>query len=197
MFDAFPESLRRELASLSRHYGAPLIRTVELLGGAFDPISRVDRRIGEVCFVIRRRDGTLLTGIKTFYPPNAYRLLTGGIDPNESIHDALLREIREETALAVEVRRFLAAIAYRRSGRYEFSTFAFLVDEVGGELASADPHEALAAFASVRPNELERMAATLESLADRFDQRLGGTWRDWGRFRAVVHRAVAEALAAQ
>jgi ADP-ribose pyrophosphatase YjhB (NUDIX family) len=197
MFEAFPPSRREELAALAARYGTPLVRIAELSGGPFDPIRRADRRIGEVCFVVRRPDGTLLTGIKSFYPPTAYRLLTGGIDDGEPIHDALLRELREETGLTVIVRRFLAAIAYRRDGAHVFSTFAFLVDEAGGDLASADPHEQLAAFGAVDPSELARMATTLEQLPDGFDARLGGSWRDWGRFRAVVHRAVAEALADQ
>lgn len=196
MFEAFPRALRDELATLAARYGAPLVHVVDLSGGPFDPIQRVDRRSGEVCFVVRRPDGTLLTGRKTFYPPDAYRLLTGGIDGGESIHGALLRELREETGLAVTVRRFLAAIAYRREGRFVFRTFAFLLDEIGGQLRSADPHEELEAFGTVSAGTLEAMARTLESLPDEFDGRLGGSWRDWGRFRAVVHRAVAEALAA-
>ena len=195
MFDAFPASLRDELASLRGRYGPPLVWDVDLDGDPFDPIARIDDRVGEVCFVVRRRDATLLSAIKTFYPPNAYRLLTGGIERGESIYDSLQREVREETGLTVAVRRFLAAIAYRRAGAYAFATFAFLVDETAGELSSGDPNEAVAAFRGVKPSELEAMARRLESLPDEFDTHLGGSWRDWGRFRAVVHRAVAAALA--
>jgi ADP-ribose pyrophosphatase YjhB (NUDIX family) len=194
MFNDFPASLRDELTDLERRYGTPIVRAVELDGDLFDPIRRADRRIGEVCFVVRRHDGRLLTGIKTFYPPTAYRLLTGGIDGGERIYDALMRELREETGLTGEVRRFLAAICYRRGSRYLFSTFAFLVDETGGRLTNADPHEQLAGFGEIAPDDLERVARTLESLPDGYDASIAGSWRDWGRFRAVVHRAVAEAL---
>ncbi len=38
------------------------------------------------------------------------------------------------------------------------------------------------------------MAAFLEALPARRDARARGSWRDWGRFRAVIHRAVGEAL---
>jgi ADP-ribose pyrophosphatase YjhB (NUDIX family) len=195
MFDEFPARLRAELETLARRFGSPIVKIVTLRGELFDPLRRADRRIGEVCFVVRRRDGTILTGIKTFYPPSAYRLLTGGIDDGEGVEHALLRELAEETGLTVTVRRFLAAIAYRRHGAYVFSTFAFLVDERDGELRSTDPHEQLASFAFIPTSELERVARTLESLPAGADATIGGSWRDWGRFRAVVHRAVAEALA--
>jgi ADP-ribose pyrophosphatase YjhB (NUDIX family) len=194
MWHAFPSRLRRELDALAATYGSPLVCAVELEGGPFDPIARADRRIGEVCFAIRRRDGRLVTSIKSFYPPTAFRLPTGGIDEGEGIAHALAREIAEETGLEVAVRRFLAAVAYRRSGAYVFSTFAFLADETGGRLESVDPHEQIAAFGAASPQELEAMARTLESLPDGYDEQVHGSWRDWGRFRAVIHRCVARAL---
>src|SRR6266487_1360095 len=85
---------------------------VELHGEPFDPLILNDR-IGEVCMVIRRKNGKLLTAIKTFYPPGAFRLLTGGIAHGESIEAALLREVDEETGLDVIARRFLAVIEYQ------------------------------------------------------------------------------------
>jgi NAD+ diphosphatase len=42
--------------------------------------------------------------------------------------------------------------------------------------------------------ELPVLAATLEAAPDRFDAAIGGNWRDWGRFRAIVHRVVYQAL---
>ncbi|TMD51547.1 MAG: NUDIX domain-containing protein, partial [Chloroflexi bacterium] len=80
--------------------------------------------------VIRRRNGKIPLSIKTFYPRGAYRLPTGGIHHGERILDALRRETDEETALEVEVRRFLAWIIYRDvsvpEGPPLFHTLAFL-----------------------------------------------------------------------
>ncbi len=194
MFAAFPAERRAELDALAARFGAPLVRIADLSGDAFDPVDRLDGRVGEVCFVIRRPNGRLLTAIKTIYPPGAYRLLTGGIGEGEGILDALLRETREETALDVVVRRFLAAVAYRRSEALAFATFAFLLDEAGGTLASGDPDEQIAEFREIAVADLDAMAAFLEALPARRDARVRGSWRDWGRFRAVIHRAVGEAL---
>ena len=101
-----------EIAALATRYGTPRRVAVALSGGPFRPISATDR-IGEVCMVVRRKNGKLLTAIKTFYPPGAFRLLTGGIGHGESIEAALLRETAEETGLDVAVRRFLAVIEYQ------------------------------------------------------------------------------------
>ena len=200
------QRINDEIAALGAKYGTPIRRTVGLTNeGLFDPLGKPDR-YGEVCMVIRRRDGTLLTARKTFYPPNAYRLLTGGISHGEAIFDALLRETEEETGLDVAVRQFLAVIDYtleRPAGKagararppaHPFTTFAFLLDELGGTLACYDPHERVEDFRDVAVADLPAMAAQLRSLGQTFDPEIHGRWRDWGRFRAVIHDVVYEAL---
>jgi 8-oxo-dGTP pyrophosphatase MutT (NUDIX family) len=147
--------------------------------------------------VVRRPNGKLITAIKSFYPPGAFRLLTGGIHRRERILDALLRETHEETGLEVEVRRFLAVVNYRlmhRRNANAFTTYAFLIDEVGGRLESLDPDEELGEYREIAVDDLPAMAAFLDNLAATPDEKIHGKWHDWGRFRAVIHRAVYETL---
>src|SRR5881296_1111961 len=96
--------LEAEIADLSARYGAPRRVAAELTGQLFSPLVLSDRH-GEVCMVMRRPNGKLITAIKTFYPPGAFRLLTGGVGHGEPIAAALLREVAEETGLSVVVRR--------------------------------------------------------------------------------------------
>ncbi len=77
---------------------------------------------------------------------------------------------------------------------YDFATFAFLLDELGGELAVHDPAERIGAFREVEVAELPSMAETLDQIEQGYDVEIGGVWSDWGRFRAVGHRVVYEAL---
>ena len=194
-----PTEVEAQVARLARMFGEPLRWNVVLENeGLFDPVAKADR-YGEVCMVVRRPTGKLITAIKTFYPPGAFRLLTGGIHHGERILDALLRETEEETGLQVEVRRFLAVVTYRLPGRdpaqpATFTTFAFLLDEIGGTLHSADPSERLDEFREVMVEELPALADYLASLAGEPSSEIHGKWRDWGRFRAVIHWAVFEAL---
>jgi ADP-ribose pyrophosphatase YjhB (NUDIX family) len=189
-------TLEEETRELAEKYGEPR-RVDVVIRPFFDPVQNPDR-VGEVCMVIRRRNGTVPLSIKTFYPRDAYRLPTGGIRPGERVFDALLRETEEETALEVRVRRFLAWITYRDiaapKGPPLFHTFAFLLDEVGGIFKTHDEEERIEDWIEVEPSALSDVAERLESLASAPSRDIGGDWADWGHFRAVVHRVVAEEL---
>jgi 8-oxo-dGTP pyrophosphatase MutT (NUDIX family) len=208
-------AVESEIADLSARYGAPRRLAVDLAGSLFSPLTLADR-YGEVCMVVRRPHGKLITAIKTFYPAGAFRLLTGGVGHGEPILTALLREIAEETGLEVVVQRFLAVIEYQLQGlgvegrglrerhsnsqlqiskSHRFATFAFLLDEIAGTLAAQDDGERIGAFREVEIAELPALAQSLEQVPDIVDRQIEGSWRDWGRFRAVVHRAVYEMLA--
>ncbi len=188
---------RREIGELGRRYGEARHIDSMIHDGFDDPIRRRDRT-GEVLMAVRRPNGKLLVALKTFYPRGAYRLPTGGIHHGESIHDALLRETKEETGLETTVRRFLATIAYR--GRSSptaaplFHTFAFLLDELRGTLGALDTDEQIEDWREMAPAELRAQADVLDALATTGTRCIGGSWADWGRFRAIAHRAVADAL---
>jgi 8-oxo-dGTP pyrophosphatase MutT (NUDIX family) len=194
-----------EIAALAARYSPPRRVTAELDSCEFDPLTMADR-YGEVCMVVRRPNGKLITAKKTFYPAGAFRLLTGGVDHGELIAAALLREVAEETGLDVVVRRFLAVIEYQLRGMgakgggigdqhpLSFATFAFLLDETGGTLQAHDPNERIEAFHELAVADLPALAEVLEHVPDTWDREIGGSWHDWGRFRAVAHRVVYAAL---
>jgi NAD+ diphosphatase len=186
-----------ELEQLAAELGEPR-RVSAAIRPFFDPVQRPDR-FAEVCMVIRRKNGRIPLSIKTFYPRGAYRLPTGGIHHGESVRDALFRETAEETNLETAVRRFLAWITYHDErapgGEPLFHTFAFLLDEVGGSFKTQDLEERIEDWIEIDPQELHAVANRLDSLAGRRSAEIGGDWADWGRFRAVVHRVVAEELA--
>ncbi len=183
-----------ELTALIARYGPPTQSDVDLGELRFAPIGQPDRR-AEVCMVVQRPDGTLITAQKRHYPAGVFRLLTGGIAPAESVEQALLREIVEETGLETRVTRFLALLCYRRGASPPvFATYAFLCEEYAGELMATDPAEEIVAFRMVTPAELRNLAATLEMQADSYGAHVRGSWQAWGRFRALTHRAVAAIL---
>lgn len=185
---------QQQLEGLSLQYGKTLYVEAEVFPGFNDPIRKPDR-VGEVCMVIRRPNGKLLLSIKSIYPRGAYRLPTGGVGPGEAIIAALFREVNEETGLTCRLRRFLSLITYHVAGEKApvFHTFAFLLDEMGGTLGALDQKEQIEDYIEIDPSELLQVAERLEGLPES-DRGAVGSWRDWGRFRAVVHRAVHEAL---
>lgn len=197
MFTTLPTEAQAELAALADRFGQPLVRQVRLSNDGYLHPRNIADRLSEVCMVIQRRNGLLLTAKKTFYPEGAYRLLTGGINHQEPVLQALLREVNEETALEVRVQRFLAAVAYQ-IGEQEstpvFYTFAFLLTEVGGTLVNQDPYELVEYFREIAPEELPERAAFFSRLPDSESKELLASWRAWGEFRAVIHLLVWQAL---
>lgn len=186
----------QEIDALAAHYGEPLRHVAALQDSNFSPMTK-DDRMGEVCMVVRRTSGHLLTARKVYYPPGISRLLTGGVGYGESIESALLRETYEETGLQVAVRRFLAIVSYRLAAADEplgFATFAFLLAETGGRLAPQDESEQISDFCPVLPADLPTLAAKLAALPDQYEAEFLSTWRVWGQFRAATHRAVSTAL---
>jgi 8-oxo-dGTP pyrophosphatase MutT (NUDIX family) len=187
----------RELKELTRRFGLPLTVESQIDDSFKDPIWKRDR-YGEVCMVIRRRGGGLLLSIKTFYPRGAFRLPTGGIHHGEGVYDALVREAHEETGLVTTVERFLARIAYRPLSRPAdapvFHTFAFLLSEVRGTLGALDEGERIESWKEIEVADLPGVADRLDALTTQGTEDIGGDWRAWGKFRAVVHRVVHQAL---
>ncbi len=162
-----------------------------------------DGRRAEICYVMHRgnpADGVLLH-IKTIYPDGAFRLPTGGIHQGDSVLDTLGREIFEETGLKigeavnrVHVERLLGVISYRFRhrdlGEIDFATYPFLVQMPdGAELDPQDPEEMIAGWRWQAVRELDSVADYLENVVD-----IDPVWRDWGIYRALIHRFVAGAI---
>ncbi len=188
-------TMRSEIAELGTRLGTPITREIALDDIAFDPVGNPSR-FAEVCMVVRRPTGNVLLSIKTFYPRGAYRLPTGGIDKDEPILDAVVRESHEETGLTVTVQRFLAALMYRDgpAGPPVFHTFAFLLeDRSGAPVRPLDLDEQIESYLEVPVDELPHVAERLDRIPA--DGAPGiANWDAWGRFRAHAHRVVHEAL---
>jgi ADP-ribose pyrophosphatase YjhB (NUDIX family) len=174
-----------EVAGLSERYGAPLRVSATLPASDFDPLA--SPRAAEVGMVVRRKSGKLLLNTKEFYPEGVFRIPTGGVKEGEPVERALLREVAEETNLRVEVERFLAVITHHASGRERpFTTYAFLLREVAGNLKVNDPGERISGWLEVDVEDLKGVAERLAGLE--------GRWAGWGRFRSVLHGVVGELL---
>jgi len=178
-----------EVTAIAAHYGQPLRRQVECEIGEELFVTRFMRasdRRGEVVLAIKRPDGRLLLHRKAHYAADHFRLPTGGVNLDEPVLDAVLRETMEETGLEVAVVRFLAVIEYVLHFdpiRLPFVSYVFHLRETGGRL-SLDGGE-VESFGECRPDELAAIAATLRSIP--------GERGYWGRWRAVAHEVAAEA----
>jgi ADP-ribose pyrophosphatase YjhB (NUDIX family) len=137
---------------------------------------------------IRRPSGVILLQTKAFYPPDTFRLPTGGIKVGEDVEHALLREVHEESNLQVEIDRPVAVIEHTTAeGRVGFRSYLFLVCETAGELKVNDPDEQISGWDERDVEGLRAASAQLRTL--------GGTWQRWGQFRALALDVLVNALA--
>jgi hypothetical protein len=69
------------------------------------------------------------------------------------------------------------------------------MDEQSGTLGALDASERIEEWKEVGIAGLPAVADTLDHLTTQGAEDIGGDWRAWGKFRAVVHRVVHQALA--
>ena len=148
-------------------------------------------RDGEVVLAVRRPDDRLLLHTKPFYPPDTWRMPTGGVEWGETPEEAAHREMAEETGLPGQVARLLGVLTYEMvaetaAAPVRFASAVFLVLAPDLPPAKQDPREQISGYSWVLPAELDQVAAQLRELP--LD------WGDWGRFRAPAHVLVAAAL---
>lgn len=175
----------KEVASLSELYGTPRALDHTLNDTSFRPLS--GRRVAEVAMAIRRPNGKILLQTKGSYPNGVFRIPTGGLKRGEGIESALLRETLEETALDVEIRRFVAILTYRSEpDDIVFRSYLFLLDEKGGTLQEEDPEEGITGWIEADAGELGSTAEQLRTVTP--------SWRNWGDFRALAIDALLPAL---
>ncbi len=179
-----------EVAALAAAYGQPqrLAQSLEIGPELFRTrFARLDDRRGEVVLALQRPAGTFLLHTKAHYEPGTYRLLTGGVHRGETVLAAVHREAAEETGLLVTVARFIAVLDvtfHFGPIAIPFPSYVFHIYETGGDLQPGS--QEIAGLREFAPDELPQIAAALRSLP--------GPRADWGRWRAMAHDVVTEAL---
>ena len=126
---------------------------------------------------------------KSWYEPGIYRLLTGGIDNDEEIEDALFRELEEETGLTGGDAQFLGVLDARityQSKEVTFTSFIFYLKNLIGTPEIPNDTEDISDFKDVAIYDLLKIANQLRNTPP---PREG-----WGEWRAIAHEFVHEKL---
>lgn len=178
-----------EVDDLVRKYGEPLRHTFDLEATGTILTHRwrknSDRR-AEVIFAIQGPGEQLWLHTKHTYPRPMFRLPSGGIEWDETVVDALFREVEEETKLPVFVQQFVALLTYRfhrntpipRQSTTQFASYLFLLQNINGN-PELEGNEEVADFKPILPSQLPQVASDLRNI--------WGERQSWGQWRALAH----------
>ena len=182
----------KEIIQLASMYGVPKFMDSYIDGDSYlyeSRLSRSMKRRGEVVITIQRPQDRLLLHRKSWYEPGIYRLLTGGVDLDEKIEDALFRELDEETGMTVGKVDFLGVLnAHISSGTDEldFASYVFYLRDLQGSPRLPIGPEDISDFRDVTIEDLPMIADELRNVPP---PRTG-----WGEWRAIAHDFVYECL---
>ncbi len=186
-----PMISEEEVGELAQRFGAPVRRVFNLQADEYIRSYRwradSDRR-AEVVFAIQDPAGRIWVHAKAHYPGHIFRLPSGGIEWQENVYEALLREVAEETGLAVVVKRFVGLIEYRfhHSGStVKFASYVFHL--LCGSQAPCLPDDGeISQFRPILPFQLLQLSADMRNMV--------GDRRGWGEWRALAHDLVYDVL---
>src|SRR5581483_2334619 len=82
---------------------AGFLRTCAVCGAQHFP------RTDPAVIVLVEHDGHVLLGRQTGWPTGQYSVLAGFVGPGESVEEAVIREVREESGITIQDPRFVAS----------------------------------------------------------------------------------------
>jgi len=132
------------------------------------------------------KDGRIVVTRKHNYPPNTYRIPSGGILRGETFESGAKREAYEETGLQIELVRYILRVLARLTyqGKVaDWVSHVFLARCVGGEMRPIDLRE----IEGVRLAEVEELRNTMH-------QALLSSGIRGLRYRAALTKATLEEI---
>jgi 8-oxo-dGTP pyrophosphatase MutT (NUDIX family) len=138
-----------ELALLIQKYGEPVVHkfVANFLGFECELVEQTEAkgRLHDITCFIRRDDGFFVVIQKHQYARTGiYRAPSGGATPGESLEDAAIREMYEETGLTIELTYFvldmqLSVVCKDRT--IPWRSLVFMAKPVDGEMKPVDTRE--------------------------------------------------------
>jgi len=103
-------------------------------------------------------------------------LPSGGMDPGESVTETIVREVQEETGLAVGVVGLVGVyssphvlVQYPDGNRFQIVSLCFAAQILGGQLRTTDEAVSVGYFTRQEADAMDVMANHVERIRDAFD----------------------------
>ena len=138
-----------ELAALKEKYGEPVVRkfTADFREFECALVKQTESkgRLHDITCFIRRDDGNFVVIQKPQYARTGiYRAPSGGATPGESLEDAAIREMYEETGLTIRLTHFMLDMyldVVCKDRTIPWRSLVFLAEPIDGEMKPVDTRE--------------------------------------------------------
>lgn len=167
------------------------------------PFENLRYRDRTVLILPKDKDDKFLLGAKKdIYPDGIVRMLGGGIDKNEEMLEAAIRETAEETGLELEPDRFIPLIQVNVEGKFDGETFThtayiyFLQLEKEKPVSGDDVSEII----KMNEEDYRQLVANYFALAnDHYFEYPGGkfSWGDYGKVYGFIHESALDEVLAR
>jgi 8-oxo-dGTP pyrophosphatase MutT (NUDIX family) len=137
-----------ELASLKARYGEPMELHFEadFLEFECDLVKETEAkgRLHDITCFIHQDGGYAVIQKHQYARSGIYRAPSGGANSGESLYDAALREMYEETGLTIQLERFVLYLhldVVCKDRTIPWRSLVFLASSIGGEMKPIDTRE--------------------------------------------------------
>jgi 8-oxo-dGTP pyrophosphatase MutT (NUDIX family) len=150
-----------EVASFIKNYGEPVSFNfrVNFLDFECALVEKTESsgRLHDVTCFIRQDDGYVVIQKNQYARSGIYRAPSGGARQGESLYDAAIREMYEETGLTIQLERFvldMRLLVVCKDREIPWRSLVFLASPVSGEMKPIDTHEIFDVKVMTRENLL-------------------------------------------
>lgn len=140
-------------------------------------------KVKSATYLIPQRNNEILLSrrFNTGWMDGMYSLISGHLDGNESVHEAMVREAYEEAVIVIKKENLIpATVLHRKSPDAEYIDFFFIVKTWDGEIMIGEPDKCDSLAWFPLDNLPENLLPYILEVLDNYKNRVAFSASGWG-----------------
>lgn len=169
---------------------------IDLVARPFDNLKYRDKTVLVVC---KDSAGRFLLGASKQYPEGIVRLMGGGVDKEEELLHAAIREVKEETNIDITPEELIELAQVRIAGNFQGQTYnhtvnLYFLNSKKDDLIAGDDVSDIVAYTEEEYNNLISNFKNLKPDHLSSEDGDGYSWGDFGKVYAFVHQTAIDEI---